>query len=120
LIEQLDDGPITIRLTMIATRDPSQPAVTPRIYHHLPNDRSATTMRSVESRSAISATEVGFDDLQPGTNSAAIRNCAAAESTRNPSGPSFCPAQTTMAYTCAVTADAEAGHKGVYRSRSTT
>ena len=43
---------------MISTRDLSQPARNaPDSIYRLPNDCSATTMRSVESRSAIFATE---------------------------------------------------------------
>jgi hypothetical protein len=58
LIEHLNDDSMTVRLTMISTRDPSQPARNARtLFHRLPNGRSATTMKSVESRSAIFATE---------------------------------------------------------------
>jgi|GEM_PF-5867099 len=57
LIEHLNDGSITVRLTINSTRDPSQPDESSDSIHRLPDDRSATTMSSVESRSTIFATE---------------------------------------------------------------
>jgi hypothetical protein len=63
LIEHL--GSITVRLTMISAREPSRPGRNALdSFTVCPTTVQRTTMRSVESRSAISATEVGFDDQQ--------------------------------------------------------
>jgi hypothetical protein len=63
LIEHLNDGSITVRLTMISTRDPSQPGVTLGLYPPFARPFSDhDEVGRVAQRDLCD--RVGFDDLQ--------------------------------------------------------
>jgi hypothetical protein len=62
LIEHLNDGSITVRLTMISTRDPSQPGVTLGLYPPFARPFSDhDEVGRVAQRDLCD--RVGFDDL---------------------------------------------------------